>query len=227
MATPGPGGLLLWASAGLLLAGPGGGSDPGLAPLRPGATGRRGPGWGAPALGPLSALLALTFALLYRWLQGQSSTEVLPEKKPKEGEASQTELQLAELEQQLVLTERLLSGLLTQLDPLSDRLDALAGAQQAEMAARLRSLRRLLDGRADSVATPPAWSGPPAEQLTVGGGTRAWSSEEEGAEMAWAPDSGGTEAGVEAGGRELASGPRPEPGDWGLRRRRRKRKREA
>ncbi|XP_028915269.2 coiled-coil domain-containing protein 107 [Ornithorhynchus anatinus] len=186
---------------------------------------RRGPGWGSPALGPLSALLLVTFAL-YLFLQGRSDTEALPEKKPREGESPQTERRLAELERQLALTERLLSGILTQLDPLSQRLDTLAGARQAEMTAQLQSLRRLLESRADGVAAPHAWSTPPAAQLTVSGGTRAWSLEEEGAETAWAPDSGRPETGVESGeGGELASGARHRLGDWGLRRRR-KRKRE-
>ncbi|XP_014451348.1 coiled-coil domain-containing protein 107 isoform X1 [Alligator mississippiensis] len=61
-----------------------------------------------------------------------------------EDKAKETEHQLLELEQHLAQTEKMLNSLLTQLDPLSNCVNALACEQKDEIVTQLRSIRQLM-----------------------------------------------------------------------------------
>ncbi|XP_019398743.1 PREDICTED: coiled-coil domain-containing protein 107 isoform X1 [Crocodylus porosus] len=61
-----------------------------------------------------------------------------------EDKAKETEHQLLELEQHLAQTEKMLNSLLTQLDPLSNCVNALACEQKDEIMTQLRSIRQLM-----------------------------------------------------------------------------------
>ncbi|XP_073183836.1 coiled-coil domain-containing protein 107 [Lepidochelys kempii] len=79
--------------------------------------------------------------------QGQmKSQEGSSSKKQKntEDKAKETEHQLLELEQHLAQTEKILNSLLTQLDPLSNCVNALACEQKDEIMTQLQSIRQLM-----------------------------------------------------------------------------------
>ncbi|XP_027695190.1 coiled-coil domain-containing protein 107 [Vombatus ursinus] len=151
-----------------------------------------GRAWGPLPLGALYAVGVLAF-VLRRCLQGQEDAEVSPEDKSAEKELLRREEQLA---QELAKTEQLLGGLLDQLDPLFERVDALAGAQQDLLTLRLHTISQLLkDKRLDATLAsqeynPPIHEDPSAEEdddsdLQTGG----WGEEpEEGVTEAWAPN---------------------------------------
>ncbi|XP_074868785.1 coiled-coil domain-containing protein 107 [Carettochelys insculpta] len=61
-----------------------------------------------------------------------------------EDKAKETEHQLLELEQHLAQTEKILTSLLTQLDPLSNCVSALASEQKAEIMTQLQSIKQLM-----------------------------------------------------------------------------------
>ncbi|XP_068945129.1 coiled-coil domain-containing protein 107 [Petaurus breviceps papuanus] len=165
--------------------------------------------WPLP-LGALYAVGVLAF-VLRRCLQGQDETEVSPEEKPAETELLRREEQLA---RELAKTEQLLGGLLDQLDPLFERVDALAGAQQDLLTLRLQTISQLLKDKglnttvASQEYNPPIHEDLSAEEdddsdLQTGG----WGEEpEEGVTEAWAPDVSWDQC--EGNGKE-----------WGLRRR--------
>ncbi|XP_056662040.1 coiled-coil domain-containing protein 107 [Monodelphis domestica] len=150
-----------------------------------------GPPWGPLPLGALYAVGALAF-VLRRCLQGQDEAEVSPEEKPTEKDLLHREEQLA---QKLAKTEQLLGGLLDQLDPLFERVDALAGAQQDLLTLRLHTISQLLkDKGLDTTTTsqeynPPIHEDPSAEE-DDGSDLQTWGwgeePEERGTE-AWAP----------------------------------------
>ncbi|XP_020832743.1 coiled-coil domain-containing protein 107 isoform X1 [Phascolarctos cinereus] len=99
-----------------------------------------GRAWGPLPLGALYAVGILAF-VLRRCLQGQEEAEVSSEDKSAEKELLRREEQLA---QELAKTEQLLGGVLDQLDPLFERVDALAGAQQDLLTLRLHTISQLL-----------------------------------------------------------------------------------
>ncbi|XP_061852226.1 coiled-coil domain-containing protein 107 [Colius striatus] len=93
---------------------------------------------------PLYALGVGVFAA-YKFLKMKSREENLCKKeKSTEEKAKETEHQLLELEQHLAQTEKMLNSLLTQLDPLSNCVNALACEQKDEIMAQLQSIRRLM-----------------------------------------------------------------------------------
>ncbi|XP_031801227.1 coiled-coil domain-containing protein 107 [Sarcophilus harrisii] len=96
--------------------------------------------WGPLPLGALYAVGVLAF-VLRRCLQGQNEADASPEEKPAEKELLRREAQLA---QELARTEQLLGGLLDQLDPLFERVEALAGAQQDLLTLKLQTIGQLL-----------------------------------------------------------------------------------
>ncbi|KAM6321166.1 coiled-coil domain-containing protein 107 [Aegotheles albertisi] len=93
---------------------------------------------------PLYALGVGVFAA-YKFLKMKSHEESLSKKeKSTEEKAKETEHQLLELEQHLAQTEKMLNSLLTQLDPLSNCVNALASEQKDEIMTQLQSIRRLM-----------------------------------------------------------------------------------
>ncbi|XP_010284184.1 PREDICTED: coiled-coil domain-containing protein 107, partial [Phaethon lepturus] len=93
---------------------------------------------------PLYALGVGVFAA-YKFLKIKSHEESLSKKeKSTEDKAKETEHQLLELEQHLAQTEKMLNSLLTQLDPLSNCVNALACEQKDEIMTQLQSIRRLM-----------------------------------------------------------------------------------
>ncbi|XP_054255980.1 coiled-coil domain-containing protein 107 [Indicator indicator] len=93
---------------------------------------------------PLYALGVGVFAA-YKFLKMKSHEESLSKKeKSTEDKAKETEHQLLELEKHLAQTEKMLNSLLTQLDPLSNCVNALACEQKDEIMTQLQSIRRLM-----------------------------------------------------------------------------------
>ncbi|OXB83545.1 UNVERIFIED_CONTAM: hypothetical protein H355_011364 [Colinus virginianus] len=93
---------------------------------------------------PLYALGVGVFAA-YKFLKMKACEENLSEKeKSTEQKAKETEHQLLELEQHLAQTEKMLNSLLTQLDPLSNCVNALACEQKDEIMTQIQSIRRLM-----------------------------------------------------------------------------------
>ncbi|XP_009947872.1 PREDICTED: coiled-coil domain-containing protein 107 [Leptosomus discolor] len=93
---------------------------------------------------PLYALGVGVFAA-YKFLKMKSHEESLSKKeKSTEDKAKETEHQLLELERHLAQTEKMLNSLLTQLDPLSNCVNALACEQKDEIMTQLQSIRRLM-----------------------------------------------------------------------------------
>ncbi|XP_010706516.1 coiled-coil domain-containing protein 107 [Meleagris gallopavo] len=93
---------------------------------------------------PLYALGVGVFAA-YKFLKMKAHEENLSEKeKSTERKAKETEHQLLELEQHLAQTEKMLNSLLTQLDPLSNCVNALACEQKDEIMTQIQSIRRLM-----------------------------------------------------------------------------------
>ncbi|XP_061493790.1 coiled-coil domain-containing protein 107 [Rhineura floridana] len=93
---------------------------------------------------PLYAVGVGVFAL-YKFLKMKSQEENLSKKeKTTEVKTKETERQLLELEQHLAQTEKMLNSLLTQLDPLSSCINALASEQKDEIMVQLESIRKLM-----------------------------------------------------------------------------------
>ncbi|XP_053122341.1 uncharacterized protein LOC128332095 [Hemicordylus capensis] len=93
---------------------------------------------------PLYALGVGVFAL-YKFLKMKSQEENLSKKEnATEDKTKETECQLLELEQHLSQTEKMLNSLLTQLDPLSSCINALASEQRDEIMVQLESIRKLM-----------------------------------------------------------------------------------
>uniref|UniRef100_A0A8C8VM99 Resistance to inhibitors of cholinesterase protein 3 N-terminal domain-containing protein n=1 Tax=Pelusios castaneus TaxID=367368 RepID=A0A8C8VM99_9SAUR len=93
---------------------------------------------------PLYAIGVGVFAA-YKFLK-MKSQEGSSSKKEKntEDKAKETDHQLLELEQHLAQTEKMLNSLLTQLDPLSNCVNALACEQKDEIMTQLQSIRQLM-----------------------------------------------------------------------------------
>ncbi|XP_062063975.1 coiled-coil domain-containing protein 107 [Lepus europaeus] len=93
-------------------------------------------------LGLLYTAAVVAF-VLYKCLQRKDEAAVLQEEASKK-EALQSEQQLAQLTQQLAQTEQHLNHLMAQLDPLFERVTALAGAQQELLSTKLQTFHQLL-----------------------------------------------------------------------------------
>lgn len=94
---------------------------------------------------PLYAIGVGVFAA-YKFLKmkSQEGSSSKKEKNTEEDKAKETEHQLLELEQHLAQTEKILNSLLTQLDPLSNCVNALACEQKDEIMTQLQSIRQLM-----------------------------------------------------------------------------------
>ncbi|XP_006259893.2 coiled-coil domain-containing protein 107 isoform X2 [Alligator mississippiensis] len=93
---------------------------------------------------PLYAIGVGMFAA-YKFVKMKSQEESSSQKDETiEDKAKETEHQLLELEQHLAQTEKMLNSLLTQLDPLSNCVNALACEQKDEIVTQLRSIRQLM-----------------------------------------------------------------------------------
>ncbi|KAM8803694.1 coiled-coil domain-containing protein 107 isoform 1-T1 [Rhynchonycteris naso] len=94
---------------------------------------------------PLGALytVAVVVFVLYKCLQGKDEAAILQEEAGKK-ESLQSEKQLAQLTQQLAQTEQHLNNLITQLDPLFERVTTLAGAQRELLHMKLHTVHQLL-----------------------------------------------------------------------------------
>uniref|UniRef100_A0A8C3HYS1 Resistance to inhibitors of cholinesterase protein 3 N-terminal domain-containing protein n=1 Tax=Chrysemys picta bellii TaxID=8478 RepID=A0A8C3HYS1_CHRPI len=94
---------------------------------------------------PLYAIGVGVFAA-YKFLKmkSQEGSSSKKEKNTAEDKAKETEHQLLELEQHLAQTEKILNSLLTQLDPLSNCVNALACEQKDEIMTQLQSIRQLM-----------------------------------------------------------------------------------
>lgn len=106
---------------------------------------------------PLYALGVGVFAL-YKFLKMKSQEESLSKREnTMEDKTKETERQLLELEQHLSQTEKMLNSLLTQLDPLSNCINALASEQKDEIMLQLESIRKLMkeSGLDKSAVKPP------------------------------------------------------------------------
>ncbi|XP_004678101.1 PREDICTED: coiled-coil domain-containing protein 107 [Condylura cristata] len=124
---------------------------------------------GALSLGALYTAAVVAF-VLYKCLQGKDEATVLQEEANKK-ESLQSELQLAQLTQQLAQTEQHLNNLMAQLDPLFERVTALAGAQQELLNMKLQTIHQLLqENKPDKCmeVSEPECSSPLPEAICIG-----------------------------------------------------------
>lgn len=126
---------------------------------------------GSEVMGPL---LQLCLYLLPR--QGPDEAAVLQEEKNKK-KSSQSEQQLVQLTQQLAQTEQHLNNLMTQLDPLFERVTTLVGTQRELLNTKLKTIHQLLQeckpGAGVEVPEPET-SIPLPEDQQEAGNTEAW-----------------------------------------------------
>ncbi|KAK7799076.1 hypothetical protein U0070_009523 [Myodes glareolus] len=99
---------------------------------------------GALPLGALYTAAVVAF-VLYKCLQGPDEAAILQEEKKKK--PLQAEQQLVQLTQQLAQTEQHLNNLMTQLDPLFERVTTLVGTQRELLSMKLKTVHQLLQDR--------------------------------------------------------------------------------
>ncbi|CAH6790303.1 Ccdc107 [Phodopus roborovskii] len=121
---------------------------------------------GALPLGALYTAAVVAF-VLYKCLQGPDEAAVLQEEKDKK-KSPQSEQQLVQLTQQLAQTEQNLNNLMTQLDPLFERVTTLVGTQRELLNMKLRTIHQLLQD-----CNPDAGVHVPGKQL----GGDGWETE--------------------------------------------------
>ncbi|XP_021078033.1 coiled-coil domain-containing protein 107 [Mus pahari] len=97
---------------------------------------------GSLSLGALYTAAVVGF-VLFKCLQRPDEAAALREEKNKE-KSSQSEQQLVQLTQQLAQTEQHLNLLMTQLDPLFERVTTLVGTQRELLDTKLKTIRHLL-----------------------------------------------------------------------------------
>uniref|UniRef100_A0A7N4Q0D7 Coiled-coil domain containing 107 n=1 Tax=Sarcophilus harrisii TaxID=9305 RepID=A0A7N4Q0D7_SARHA len=176
---------------GLRAAAPGRGASPRWAAEDAGGAAGGGPAVGAAA--PGSLVRRGRAGLRAAPVSGQNEADASPEEKPAEKELLRREAQLA---QELARTEQLLGGLLDQLDPLFERVEALAGAQQDLLTLKLQTIGQLLKDQGLRTAVASQEHSPPVrEDLSAEEDddsdlqTWGWGEEpEEGVAVAWAPN---------------------------------------
>lgn len=100
---------------------------------------------GALPLGALYTAAVVAF-VLYKCLQGPDEAAILQEEKNKK-KSLQSEQQLVQLTQQLAQTEQHLNNLMTQLDPLFERVTTLVGTQRELLNMKLKAVHQLLQDR--------------------------------------------------------------------------------
>ncbi|XP_028634948.1 coiled-coil domain-containing protein 107 isoform X2 [Grammomys surdaster] len=96
---------------------------------------------GSLSLGVLYTAAVVAF-VLFKCLQGPDEAAVLQEEKNKK--SSESEQQLVQLTQQLAQTEQHLNHLMTQLDPLFERVTTLVGTQRELLNTKLKTIHHLL-----------------------------------------------------------------------------------
>ncbi|XP_031233057.1 coiled-coil domain-containing protein 107 [Mastomys coucha] len=96
---------------------------------------------GSLSLGALYTAAVVAF-VLFKCLQGPDEAALLREEKKKK--SLQSEQELVQLTQQLALTEQHLNNLMTQLDPLFERVTTLVGTQRELLNTKLRTIHHLL-----------------------------------------------------------------------------------
>ncbi|XP_051013193.1 coiled-coil domain-containing protein 107 [Acomys russatus] len=139
-------------------------------------------------LGALYTAAAVAF-VLYKCLQGPDEAAVLQEEKNKK-KSSQSEQQLALLTQQLAQTEQHLNNLMTQLDPLFERVTTLVGTQRELLNTKLKTIHQLLQeckpGAGVEVPEPET-SMPFPEDQREAGNTEAWEEPVNWSPETWSP----------------------------------------
>ncbi|CAH6790302.1 Ccdc107 [Phodopus roborovskii] len=138
---------------------------------------------GALPLGALYTAAVVAF-VLYKCLQGPDEAAVLQEEKDKK-KSPQSEQQLVQLTQQLAQTEQNLNNLMTQLDPLFERVTTLVGTQRELLNMKLRTIHQLLqDCNPDAEASIPFPEHLGKEDQQGAGDSQAWEGP-----INWSPDS--------------------------------------
>lgn len=97
---------------------------------------------GSLSLGALYTAAIVAF-VLFKCLQ-QAPDEAAVPREEKNKKSSQSEQQLVQLTQQLAQTEEHLNNLMTQLDPLFERVTTLVGTQRELLNAKLKTIHHLL-----------------------------------------------------------------------------------
>ncbi|KAM7319662.1 hypothetical protein ACRRTK_021345 [Alexandromys fortis] len=101
---------------------------------------------GALPLGALYTAAVVAFVLYKCLQQGPDEATILQEEKNKK-KSLQAEQQLVQLTQQLAQTEQHLNNLMTQLDPLFERVTMLVGTQRELLSVKLKTVHQLLQDR--------------------------------------------------------------------------------
>lgn len=139
---------------------------------------------------PLGALYtaAVVAFVLYKCLQGPDEAAILQEEKKKK--SLQAEQQLVQLTQQLAQTEQHLNNLMTQLDPLFERVTTLVGTQRELLSVKLKTVHQLLqDRKPDAGVQVPEASVPFPEDLGKEDQQEAGNSQTCEGPTNWSPDS--------------------------------------
>ncbi|XP_005362137.1 coiled-coil domain-containing protein 107 isoform X2 [Microtus ochrogaster] len=140
---------------------------------------------------PLGALYtaAIVAFVLYKCLQGTDEAAILQEEKNKK-KSLQAEQQLVQLTQQLAQTEQHLNNLMTQLDPLFERVTTLVGTQRELLSVKLKTVHQLLqDRKPDTGVQVPEASIPFPEDLGKEDQQEAGNSQTCKGPTNWNPDS--------------------------------------
>lgn len=149
---------------------------------RPGAAEPRPPprdqreraGPGSLPVGALYTAAVVAF-VLYKCLQGPDEAATLQEEKNKK-KSLQSEQQLVQLTQQLAQTEQHLNNLMTQLDPLFERVTTLVGAQRELLNTKLKTIHQLLQDckPGPGVELPEPEASVPSPEDQEAGNSQAW-----------------------------------------------------
>ncbi|XP_050011945.1 coiled-coil domain-containing protein 107 isoform X2 [Alexandromys fortis] len=143
---------------------------------------------GALPLGALYTAAVVAF-VLYKCLQGPDEATILQEEKNKK-KSLQAEQQLVQLTQQLAQTEQHLNNLMTQLDPLFERVTMLVGTQRELLSVKLKTVHQLLqDRKPDAGVQVPEASVPFPEDLGKEDQQEAGNSQTCEGPTNWSPDS--------------------------------------
>ncbi|XP_036034613.1 coiled-coil domain-containing protein 107 [Onychomys torridus] len=143
---------------------------------------------GALPLGALYTAAVVAF-VLYKCLQGPDEAAILQEEKNKK-KSLQSEQQLVQLTQQLAQTEQHLNNLMTQLDPLFERVTTLVGTQRELLNMKLKTIHQLLQDCKPGTGVPiPEASVPFPEDVGQEDQQEAEDSQAWEGPINWGPDS--------------------------------------
>ncbi|XP_075823481.1 coiled-coil domain-containing protein 107 isoform X3 [Microtus pennsylvanicus] len=144
---------------------------------------------GALPLGALYTAAVVAFVLYKCLQQGTDEAAILQEEKNKK-KSLQAEQQLVQLTQQLAQTEQHLNNLMTQLDPLFERVTTLVGTQRELLSVKLKTVHQLLqDRKPDAGVQVPEASVPFPEDLGKEDQQEAGNSQTCKRPTNWSPDS--------------------------------------